>query len=233
MDIRYEPIMEYVVKQFSEHLGSRLKSIYVKGSIARGDAIWGISDMDLVLAFDTPTQEDTLIKNRVEATIRNMPGGDALVIQRIADDRLEHMDSNTRAYWLYSSWFDSQVLYGEHPTSFLPSPPKCQEIAIAILSILSEEGKDTDALTFLDAKGTRLVSKRILQSMAMLLVYNGVAAYVPLLQIQNYTFPPEIQPHIPIVIDAFINPQEKIDPIKLINAWNTTWQHINNQIFNK
>jgi hypothetical protein len=29
-------------------------------------------------------------------------GGDALVIQRVAGDRLSQMDEDTRAYWLYA-----------------------------------------------------------------------------------------------------------------------------------
>lgn len=132
MDIRYISIMDYVVQKFSEHLGS-------KGSIARGDAVWGASDLDLVLAFDTPRQVDTLLKNEVETAARNFPGGDALVIQRIADERLDQMDEKTKGYWPYSSWYDSEVLYGEHPSSFLPAPPKREEIATAILSILIEE----------------------------------------------------------------------------------------------
>lgn len=233
MDNRYKPITDYVVQQFSEHLGPRLKSVYVKGSISRGDAVWGVSDLDLVLAFDAPSQEDTLLKNKIEADARNIPGGDALVIQRIAEERLNQMDVNTKGYWLYSSWYDSEVIYGEHPSRFLPAPPKREEITEAILSILNEEGKDTSTLKYLDTKGTRLVSKRILQSMAMLIVNNGYAEYVPLLQVQNYAFPSQIQKHIPFVIDSFLNPRELTDTNKLIDAWNATWDVVNNQVFSK
>jgi hypothetical protein len=62
-----------------------------------------------------------------------MPGGDALVIQRIADDRLQQMDEKTKAFWLYSSIYDSQLVYGKHPQQFLPDPPPNSPELICLL----------------------------------------------------------------------------------------------------
>ncbi|SDO32825.1 Nucleotidyltransferase domain-containing protein [Paenibacillus sp. yr247] len=70
MDNRYRPIIDVVVQRFLSHLGSRLISVYIKGSVARGDAVWGVSDLDLVLAFDTPTHKDTLLKRLTWMTIK-------------------------------------------------------------------------------------------------------------------------------------------------------------------
>lgn len=230
MDNRYKPITDYVVQHFSEHLGSRLKSIYIKGSVAREDAVWGVSDLDLVLAFENPTKEDTLVKKNVEEATKNIIGGDALVIQRIPLERLNEIDENTKLFWLYSSWYDSEVLYGEHPSTFLPELPKKNKIAIAILSILKDEGKDINSLINLDTKTSRLVAKRILQSIAMSLVYKGHADYIPITQVQNYPLHKKLQQYIPYVMDVFLNPRNITDAQKLIIAWNITWDLINEQV---
>jgi predicted nucleotidyltransferase len=232
VDIRYKHITEYVVRQFSEHLGSRLISVYVKGSVARNDAVWGISDLDLVLAFDAPTQRDTMLKNEVEEVARSMAGGDALVLQRIAEERLNEMDEKTKAFWLYSSNYDSEVLYGKHPSSFLPAPLGREESAKAILSIVKDEGKDIEALVNLDAKGCRLISKRILQAAAMFLVYNGYADYVPLTKVADHPLLHlQIRENMPYVIEAFLNPRYLTDVQLLVNAWRLTWNVIDYHVF--
>ncbi|WP_062106786.1 nucleotidyltransferase domain-containing protein [Bacillus niameyensis] len=232
MDNRYKPITGYVVQQFSKHLGSRLNSIYIKGSVARGDAVWGISDLDLVLAFESHTKEDNLVKKHVEETVRNIKGGEALVIQRIANQRLMEMDENTKIYWLYSSYYDSEVLYGKHPSTFLPKLPEKEKCAMAILSILKDDGKDINSLKNLDTNGSRLVAKYILQSIAMSFVYEGHADYIPLTKVQKYPLPTSLQDYIPYVVDVFLNPREIADAQKLVEAWNATWKVITEQIGN-
>lgn len=123
MDGRYTPVATMVVERFARQLGARLRCAFVKGSVARGDAVWGVSDMDLVLAFDSPTPEDTAVKREVVEQARAMEGGDALVIQRIWYDRLDGMDPGTRGWWLHSCRHDLAVLHGDHPGTFLPTPP--------------------------------------------------------------------------------------------------------------
>ena len=62
------------MERFAQHLGSRLYSVCVKRSVARGDAVWGISDLDLVLGFDTPAEADTQVKHAAEQTVRQQAG---------------------------------------------------------------------------------------------------------------------------------------------------------------
>jgi len=102
MDKRHRRILNHVVERFADRLGDRLRSAFVKGSLARGDAVWGVSDIDFVLLFDRPDEEDTKLRRQVEREALQFEGGDALVIQRVAGDRLSQMDEDTRAYWLYA-----------------------------------------------------------------------------------------------------------------------------------
>jgi hypothetical protein len=228
MDLRYLQIINFVMQHFVDHLGSRLQSIYVKGSIARGDAVWGISDLDLVLAFDCPTQEDTLLKRDVEAKALDMPGGEALVIQRIADDRLQQMDEKTKAFWLYSSIYDSQLVYGKHPQQFLPDPPpNSPEL---ILSLLYAEGKHIADIIHLDEAGCRSVTKRILQCLSMIIVHDGHAEYVPLLNVPNYPFPSVIMEFVPTVIELYSNPRVITDTNALSRYWHLTCHYISTKV---
>ena len=135
LDVRYRAIADDVVNRFARHLGPRLTSAFVKGSVARDDAVWGVSDLDLVLAFDAPSAADTALKRDVEEAVRRLAGGEALVIMRIAEDRLQEMSPGVRAYWLYSCWYDSQVLSGPLPSSLLPAPPSGRELVRLIAPI--------------------------------------------------------------------------------------------------
>jgi predicted nucleotidyltransferase len=224
LDNRYKPIIDLVVQRFAIHLGPRLTSAYVKGSVARGDAVWGISDLDLVLAFKNPTQEDNFVKHRLEADVRSIPGGDALVIQRIADDRLEQMEEKTKAFWIYSSLYDSEVVYGKHPRQILPAPSKGTHNSI--LSVIYEDGKDIPHLTSIDEEGCRSVAKRILLSFSIFLVQQGHAEYIPLLVVPRYPLPLKIQQFLPSVINLYSNPRPLTDVDELINYWNETWEYI-------
>jgi hypothetical protein len=66
VDVRYREVMDFVAQRFAEHLGPRLQAALIKGSVVRGDALWVISDLDPVLAFEGPTAADTAFKNEVE-----------------------------------------------------------------------------------------------------------------------------------------------------------------------
>ncbi|TMV42897.1 hypothetical protein FE783_36795 [Paenibacillus mesophilus] len=189
MDIRYKPLTDLVVKRFTEHLSSRLQSIFVKGSVARGDAIWGVSDLDLVLAFEQPNKTDNEVKREVELLAKELPGGDALVIQRVSEDRLNQMGKGTKAYWLYSCRYDAEVLFGISPEKFLQEPPMGLELANLIGPIIKKDGEVELTKSSLKRHESRHIAKRIINGLALPIIAEGRTQYLVPLEIVKLQFP--------------------------------------------
>ncbi len=49
---QWKPVIEKTVDAYKEHYGSALVSVYVRGSVAKGEAIDGISDLDTIAVVD-------------------------------------------------------------------------------------------------------------------------------------------------------------------------------------
>lgn len=226
MDDRYKAIATYVVDRFAEHLGSRLKSAFVKGSVARGDAVWGVSDLDLVLVFDIPTRADTALKREIEATVSQLAGGKALVIQRIAEDRLQQMNAAVRAYWLYSSRYDVRVLFGAEPSSILPPPPKGKELVDLIAPIIREGGEGAEDSKPFTREQTRNLAKRILSALALPAVAEGREEYVAPLKVSELLLPPKVKVYVPMVTDLYLKAPPISNPEGLLSAWRDTWDYL-------
>ena len=200
MDIRYQPLATYVVNRFAAHLGSRLQSAFVNGSVVRGDAVWGVSDLDLVLAFDRPTAADTALKRAVEQAVLGLPGGEGLVIHRIGDDMLQKMSTGARAYCLYSLRNESHVLLGAAPASFLPGPPPGDELARLLAPIIREDGAAELEKPTLTRQESRHLSKRILHGLTLPAIAAGWRDYVAPLEVAELSFPSRIQAYVPVTI---------------------------------
>ncbi len=229
MDDRYRAIADYVVNHFAVHLGLRLKSAFIKGSVARGEAVWGVSDLDLVLALDTPTEADTTVKREVEESVRGLPGGEVLVIQRIAEDRLQQMSIGVRAYWLYSCWYDSHVLYGAAPSSLLPAPPQGEELARLLAPIIREDGEVELGKPMLNRQESRHLTKRILHGLALPAIAEGRREYVAPLQVSDLSFPPRVKALIPPVIAVYKEARPVANPERLQHVWQVAWDYIAEQ----
>lgn len=183
MDNRYKPLTDYVVRRFRNHLGPRLESIYIKGSVARGDAVWGVSDLDLVLAFERPDKLDNELKREIESAAKDMPDGSGLVIQRIGDDRLQQMGEGTRAYWLYSSRFDAKVVYGAKPADFLPEPPPGEQLVKLISPMIRKDGEVRLNQSTLQRHESRHLAKRLLEGLALTAIAEGTHRYLAPLEV--------------------------------------------------
>lgn len=57
--IEWQPVVEDIVEAYKLHYGSSLHSVYIRGSVAKGDAVLGISDID---TFGYTSQEKKEIK---------------------------------------------------------------------------------------------------------------------------------------------------------------------------
>lgn len=53
IQFKWPPAVDEVVEAYKQHLGDRLHSVYVRGSVARGEAIDDISDIDTVALITT------------------------------------------------------------------------------------------------------------------------------------------------------------------------------------
>ncbi|MBR5225150.1 MAG: nucleotidyltransferase domain-containing protein [Clostridia bacterium] len=60
----YKPLIECVLENIRRYFGKRLVAVYLHGSIEKGDAIPGISDLDLMVIIDEKQtmQDDTWLK---------------------------------------------------------------------------------------------------------------------------------------------------------------------------
>lgn len=50
----WRPAVDAVVEAYKTHLGSDLHSVYLRGSVAKGEAIEGVSDIDTIAVVKTP-----------------------------------------------------------------------------------------------------------------------------------------------------------------------------------
>jgi hypothetical protein len=226
MDPRYKPLTDYVVRRFSDHLGPRQQSVFVHGSVARGDAVWGVSDLDLVVAFEHPNKSDNELKHEVEATAKNLPAGDALIIQRISNDRLQQLSEGKRAYCLYSYRYDSEVLYGINPTDFLPKPPTGYELTKLIAPIIRKAGEVQLNKSALDRLGSRQLAKRILNGVALPSIAEGKIDYARPLEVTKLALPQFIVKHLDSVVPIYSEAPVLTNIRPLVNAWNDTWKYI-------
>lgn len=143
------------------------------------------------------------LKQQVEREVLQFEGGDALVIQRIAEDRLSHMDEDTRTYWLYSSYYDSLVLHGVHPSQLLPPPAAGMELATRLRNILL---RDTDGflqLHTLDRKQSREFAKRILNLVTLPALATGRYRFVAPLEVRELDLPHDIKDKLEDVIEIY------------------------------
>jgi len=223
MDERYARIVRVVVEPFAAQLGPRLRSAFVKGSVARGDAVWGVSDLDLVLAFDTPTPADTALKRETTAAARALPGGEALVIQRIWEDRLQEMSPGVRAYWLWSCRHEAALVHGEPPGAWLPAPPPGRGLARLLAPIIRADGEPLAVRPALDRQGSRQLSKRLLQGLALPALALGEADHVPPLGVPSLDLPAEVRAHLPGVLAAYGEAPALTDASALRAAWAVGW----------
>lgn len=226
MDERYREVAEFVAGRFVSHLSPRLKSAFVQGSVARGDAVWDVSDLDLVLVFDAPTEADTAIKREIELAARELPGGDALVIHRIGEDRLVQMTPGLRAYWLHSCRYEADVLHGSHPRSFLPLPPEGSELARLIAPIIREEGEKVADKPVLDRQCSRHLAKLILHALALPTLAEEIREYIPPLTVRNLDLPREVMTHIPWVLSVYRTAPTLENPEALRHAWRVAWAYV-------
>lgn len=200
MDNRYKALAEYIARHFAAHLGPRLKSAFVHGSVVREDAVWGVSDLDLLLAFESPTDADTALKQGLETSALNLDGGEALVIQRVGEDRLKNMAASSRAYLLYSCRHDIEVLHGASPNTFLPAPPSGKELVNLIMPIIRRDGEAELIKPLLNRRESRHLAKRILHALTLPVIAEGRQEYVAPLEIADLPFPSNVKAHVPTVI---------------------------------
>lgn len=219
-----------VVDRFVRQLGGRLRSAFVKGSVARGDAVWGVSDMDLVLAFDSPTPEDTACKQEVGALARAMVGKEVLVIQRIWYDRLAQMDAGTRAWWLHSCRHDIALLHGDPPGTFLPPPPPGRELALLMAPIIDQGAASLLALPRLERQGSRQLSKLTLLALGLPAIFTGAAEHVPPLAVPSLTLPEPVRRALPAVLAVYRDAPALDDPRTLQQGWSTAWQWVSQSL---
>ncbi len=69
VDLRFKPTLDIVIQRITESLGSLIHSIYLYGSVGRGTAVYGVSDLDLsIIVFKplTERQKDSFQKLEVE-----------------------------------------------------------------------------------------------------------------------------------------------------------------------
>ena len=226
MDIRYKTIVDEVLKRTTEQIGERLKSAFIKGSVARGDALWEVSDLDFVLAFAAPTESDTALKRELEDTINKRLGQSVLLIQRIWDDRLAQYDAGTRAYWLYSCRHDIELLYGDPPASFLPEPPAEQNLVRLIAPIIARDGAPFIHKMELTRQEVRLLSKRTLQALALPAIAAGKHEFMAPLRVTEESYSPEIDQVLTTVKMAYCKAPASMNVQALQEAWLAIWHYV-------
>ena len=199
--------------------------------MARGDALWGVSDLDLVIAFDHPNPSDTALKREVEAAVRTrFPGGDALVIQRIASDRLQQMSEGTRAYWLYSCKHDAEVLYGAPAAEFLPAPPKGMKLASLIKPIIKRDGQALLDKSCLKRNESRHIAKRILNGLALPSIAQGTANFIAPSESKKLNLPANLFKQLDAVIEVYCRAPELTDLRLLSKIWKQAWDYIETKL---
>lgn len=225
LDVRYREVTDFVVRRFARHLGPRLQAAFVKGSVVRGDALWGVSDLDLVLAFESPTAADTALKNEVEAAARALPAGDVLVIQRIGTDRLLQLDAGTRAYWLYSCYYDAATVFGPSPAAFLPVPPRGHELVRLIAPIIRADGEALVEKRILERRESRRLAKRILHALALPALSEGYTDYVVPLAVPALPLPSPVHAVLKAVTTTYATAPRVADATALQHAWHVAWEY--------
>jgi len=225
LDPRYREVTDLVTKRFAAQLGPRLRAAFVRGSVARGDALWGVSDLDLVLAFESPTAADTALKNDMETAARDLPAGDVLVIQRIGTDRLPHLDAGTQAYWLYSCCYDAAPVLGPSPSTFLPSPPRGRALVRLIAPIIRADGAELIGQLSLERRESRRLAKRTLNALALPALAEGVADFVPPLAAPTLALPCSVQAILETVTTIYKTAPIITDPTELRRAWHVAWAY--------
>lgn len=208
-----------VAERFGDGLGARLRSVFVRGSVARGDPIWGVSDMDVVLWFDDPTAADNRLKRTVERELKMLPGGRAVVIQRLDERRLDQMDVATGVYWRVSSIHDCLLIRGEPPSALIPAVPEPERIATLLTPLMIKDGDLRSTNATLSRVETRHLAKRTLNLLTMPVVASGLSAYIPPRAVGSLNLPPEIQTMVPAVLSSYEHAPDLPDPTDLQRAW--------------
>ncbi|GAB3764590.1 nucleotidyltransferase family protein [Microlunatus parietis] len=217
MNQDYLRFAQLVADGFGDQLGPRLQSIFIRGSVARGDAVWGVSDLDLVLWFDRPTAADNQLKGEVD--LQGLPGGSAVVLQRLDRQRLDQMDEATRAYWCVSSLHDSRLIRGMHPAELVDSVPEPPRLANLLTPVIIDDGDRLLARAALTRAETRRLAKRTLNLLSMPAVASGLGPRIPPRAVGDLDLPAETRPLVPAVTAWYDDAPSLADPAGLQRAW--------------
>lgn len=76
---KWKPVVSEIINAYKDHLGDHLKSVYLRGSVAKGQAVEYISDVDTFCFVDVPVEEiDTLweksVRNEIEKKFEFIEG---------------------------------------------------------------------------------------------------------------------------------------------------------------
>ena len=66
----WKPVIQDVIEAYQGHFGEKLKNVYIRGSVAKGEAVKGISDIDSFAYIDLPKESiDTGWEEEAEGKI--------------------------------------------------------------------------------------------------------------------------------------------------------------------
>lgn len=57
VQLEYEPVFDDIINLYKKRFGDALKNVYIRGSVAKGKAIEGVSDIDTFAFVDLPEEE--------------------------------------------------------------------------------------------------------------------------------------------------------------------------------
>lgn len=106
---QYRPAMQFIVQQLIAYFGDRLLAIYLTGSVAYGEALVGVSDVDTFIFLDVePSASDLAWCDalRQNVVLRFPVATDYL----LAPHALELLERES--FWRYALRYNSLQLYG-------------------------------------------------------------------------------------------------------------------------
>ena len=65
---KWKPLIDDIVESYKNKYGEKLKSVYIRGSVAKGEAVEGVSDIDTFAYVDLPKEE--LLENNINRDMR-------------------------------------------------------------------------------------------------------------------------------------------------------------------
>lgn len=108
---QWKPLIEKTVDAYKEHYGSALVSVYVRGSVAKGEAIDDISDLDTIAVVDL--EEKSISTNWGKVFSDELVGSYPFVekIEIMAETREQAIDTNRATHILLKT--QAICVYGE------------------------------------------------------------------------------------------------------------------------